>query len=270
MQQEQELVELFNLAGQTLVVTGGTRGIGRAIAGRALQYGARVVITGRRAEAVEAVAAELDPAGAMVVGLALDISSLGQVADFPSRVQDRVGDVDAVVLNAAVNPFFGPSASLPREAYQRVIDCNITSNVDLTNAFAPAMAARGNGSITVISSIGGLRGSTHLGAYALSKAADMQLVRNLAVEWGPQNVRANCIAPGLIRTDFARALWEDEDILRRRVHHTPLQRIGTPDEVAGLAIMLMSPSGRYITGQTLVVDGGVMAGSPWQTEGGNQ
>jgi NAD(P)-dependent dehydrogenase (short-subunit alcohol dehydrogenase family) len=202
--------------------------------------------------------------------VACNISREEELERLVDRTVDRWGRVDVLVCNAAVSPFFGPAADMPRAAYQKVIDCNITANVVLTNKVAPIMAAQGTGSIVIVSSIGGMRGSTHLGAYAISKAADMQLARNLAVEWGPQGVRANCVAPGLIRTDMAKAFVDVPDVLRRRVHHTPLQRIGEVDEVAASIVMLAGPGGAYISGQTIIIDGGTLAGSPWQTHGGDE
>jgi len=162
-----------------------------------------------------------------------------------------------LVCNAAVNPYFGPSRDIPDSAFDRIMECNVRSNFWLCHMVAPQMMERKDGSMIIVSSIGGLRGSATLGVYGISKAADMQLARVLAVEYGPHNIRANVIAPGLIRTDFARALWEDPDNLKRRTATTPLRRIGEPDEIAGAAIMLAGKAGRYVTGQTIVVDGGV-------------
>ncbi|MCL4748233.1 MAG: SDR family oxidoreductase, partial [Burkholderiaceae bacterium] len=170
------------------------------------------------------------------------------------------GQVDVLVCNAAVNPYFGPSVEMSDEAYDRVMDSNVRSNFWLCNMVAPGMAGRGGGSIVIVSSIGGLQGSDRLGVYGISKAADIQLARNLAVEWGASNVRANCIAPGLVRTDFAKALWSDPGILGKTVEHTPLRRIAEPDEIAGAAVFLAAPASSFVTGQTIVVDGGRLAG----------
>jgi NAD(P)-dependent dehydrogenase (short-subunit alcohol dehydrogenase family) len=259
---------LFDLTGQVVVITGSTRGIGRAIAARMVEHGARVVVSGRKPDAVTEARDELAAGGGEVLGAVCDIARRDHLERLVAAALDRWGRIDTLVCNAAVSPFFGPSRQMPDEAFARVMDCNVRSNVWLTNAVVPGMAERGGGSVIIVSSIGGLRGSTHLGAYAISKAADMQLARNIAVEWGPRNVRANCIAPGLVRTDFARALWADPDVLRRRVKDTPLQRIGEPDEIAGAAVFLASSAGSYTTGHCLTVDGGVLAGSPWQTAGG--
>jgi NAD(P)-dependent dehydrogenase (short-subunit alcohol dehydrogenase family) len=165
------------------------------------------------------------------------------------------------VCNAAVNPYMGPAAGASDEVYERIMGANVRSNFWLCNMVLPQMAARGGGSVIIVSSIGGLRGSAQLGLYAISKAADMQLARNICVEWGPMNIRANAIAPGLIRTDFARALWENPEIYRKRTRDTPLQRIGEPDEIAGAAVFLASRAGSFVTGHTLVVDGGTTAGT---------
>jgi hypothetical protein len=161
------------------------------------------------------------------------------------------------VCNAASNPYYGPMAGIGDEQFRKVLDNNILSNHWLIGMVAPGMCERRRGSIVIVSSIGGLRGSGILGAYCISKAADLQLARNLAVEFGPQNVRVNCIAPGLVRTDFARALWEDPDLLAARTATTPLRRIGEPDEIAGAAVFLASPASTFMTGQVIVVDGGV-------------
>ena len=169
---------------------------------------------------------------------------------------EALGPVDVLVANAAVNPWAGPMAELPDRAFDKVMATNIRSNHWLANMVLPGMKAKGGGSITFISSIGGLIGTDVLGAYALSKAAEMQLARNLAVEHGPDNIRANTIAPGMVRTDFARYLWENPETLERTTQRTPLRRIADPDEIAGAAVFLASAAGSFITGQTLVIDGG--------------
>ncbi len=245
------------------VVTGGSRGIGRATA---LALGARghaVVVgyAGNAAQADETVAA-IVAAGGEAVAQACNIGRKEELQALVGRTVAEWGRVDALVCNAAVNPYFGPSAGIPDDAWDRIMGSNIRSNHWLANMVLPGMAERGDGSVTIVSSIAGLRGSTTLGAYGVSKAADMQLVRNLACEWGGRGIRANCIAPGLVRTDFARALWEDPANLKKRTRGTPLGRIGEPDEIAGAAVFLAAPSGRFMTGQTIVIDGGVLAGAP--------
>lgn len=253
---------LFDLSGQVAVITGSSRGIGRAIAERMAEHGARVVVSSRKADACEAVAEAIRGRGGEALVMPCNISRKEELQGLVDATLARWGRIDALVCNAAVNPHFGPSATIPDDAWDRIMASNIRSNHWLCNMALPGMAERGAGSVVVVSSIAGLRGSTSLGAYGISKAADMQLVRNLAVEWGPRGIRANCIAPGLVRTDFARALWEDPANLARRTRDTPLQRIGEPDEIAGAAVFLASAAGSFMTGQTIVIDGGVLAGAP--------
>ena len=252
---------LFDLTGKVAVVTGSSKGIGRAIAERMAEHGARVVVSSRKADACETVAAGIRARGGEAAVIPCHIARKDELQALVEKTTALWGGIDILVCNAAVNPYFGPAAGISDEAYGRIMDANVRSNFWLCNMVAPQMAERGGGAIVIVSSIGGLRGSPLLGVYCLSKAADMQLARNVAVEWGPRQVRANCIAPGLVRTDFARALWEDPDIYRKRTRDTPLQRIGEPDEIAGAAIFLASAAGSFTTGQTIVVDGGVTAGS---------
>ena len=253
---------LFDLSGQVAIVTGASRGIGRAIALRMAQHGARVVVSSRKAEACQLVVEEIAAAGGEAVAQACNIGRKEDLQALVDAAASRWGRIDAAICNAAVNPHFGPMAGLPDEAFDKIMASNVRSNLWLANMVAPGMAERGGGTIVIVSSIGGLRGSPVLGAYGISKAADMQLARNLAVEWGPRNIRANCIAPGLVRTDFARALWENPETYRKRTRDTPLKRIGEPDEIAGAAVFLASAAGSFMTGQTIVIDGGVLAGSP--------
>ena len=254
--------DLFDLRGQVAVITGSSRGIGRAIAERMAEHGARVVVSSRKQDACEEVAAGIRARGSEALVQPCNISRKDELQALVDRTIGEWGRIDTLVCNAAVNPYFGPSSGIPDEAWDRIMGSNIRSNHWLCGMVLPGMAERGGGSVIIVSSIAGLRGTATLGAYGVSKAADMQLARNLAVEWGPRGIRANCIAPGLVRRDFGRALWEDPDNLRRRTKDTPLQRIGEPDEIAGAAVFLAAPSGRFMTGQTMVIDGGVLAGPP--------
>ena len=254
--------KLFDLTGKVAVVTGSSKGIGRAIAERLAEHGAKVIVSSRKADACEAVAQGIRAKGGEAHVIPCNISRKDELKALVDGTNAKWGAIDVLVCNAAVNPYYGPSAGISDEAYDRIMGSNVRSNFWLCNMVAPQMAERGGGSIIVVSSIGGLRGSATLAVYCLSKAADLQLVRNVAVEWGPKNVRANCIAPGLVRTDFARALWENPAILKKRTKDSPLQRIGEPDEIAGAAVFLASPAGSFMTGQTMVIDGGVTAGSP--------
>jgi NAD(P)-dependent dehydrogenase (short-subunit alcohol dehydrogenase family) len=250
------LDELFGLRGATALITGSSRGIGRAIAERMAQAGARVVISSRNQDACDEVAQGIRATGGEAIAVACNISTKPDLEQLVNRTRDAFGKIDVLVCNAAVNPHFGPTQEIPDSAFEKVLANNIRSNHWLCQLVIPEMAERRSGSVLIVSSIGGLKGSSTLGTYGLSKAADMALARNLAVEWGPRNVRVNCIAPGLVRTDFARALWENPDIYQQTVQRYPLRRIGEPDEIAGTAVFLASAAGSFITGQTIVVDGG--------------
>jgi NAD(P)-dependent dehydrogenase (short-subunit alcohol dehydrogenase family) len=252
-------VNLFSLEGQVAIITGSSRGIGRAIALRMAEHGAKVVVSSRKVAACEEVVKTIqDKYGKdRAIAIAANISSKDNLANLVAETDRHWGQVNVLVCNAASNPYYGPQAGIADEQFRKILDNNIVANHWLINLVAPQMIQRKAGSIIIVSSIGGLRGSSVIGAYCISKAADMQLARNLAVEYGPHNVRVNCIAPGLIKTDFARALWEDEAMLKERMVTTPLRRIGEPDEIAGAAVFLASQAGSYVTGQSLVVDGGV-------------
>ena len=252
---------LFDLTGKVAVVTGSSKGIGRAIAERLAEHGARVVVSSRKEDACETVAAGIRARGGQAMVIPCHIARKEALQALVDRTTAAWGGIDILVCNAAVNPYLGPAAGASDEVYERIMGANVRSNFWLCNMVLPQMAARGGGSVIIISSIGGLRGSAQLGLYAISKAADMQLARNICVEWGPKNIRANAIAPGLVRTDFARALWEDPVLYRKRTKDTPLQRIGEPDEIAGAAVFLASKAGSFMTGQTLVIDGGTTTGT---------
>ena len=251
--------DLFDLSGQVAVITGSSRGIGRAIAERMAEHGARVVISSRKLEPCQEVAQAINArhGAGRAIAVAANISSKEALQALVDRTMAEFGRIDTLVCNAASNPYYGPMAGISDDMLRKTLDNNIISNHWLIAFVAPQMVARRAGSIIIVSSIGGLRGSTVIGAYCISKAADMQLARNLAREYGPHNLRVNCIAPGLIRTDFARALWDNPVALAARSAETPLRRIGEPDEVAGAAVYLAAPASRFMTGQTLVVDGGV-------------
>jgi len=247
----------FDLTGQVAVITGSSRGIGRSAAEIMASLGAKVVISSRKADACEAVAAAIKKAGGEAIVIPCNISRKEEVEALVKRTLEQWGKIDTLVCNAAVNPYFGPLANIPDEPFDKIMSSNIKSNLWLCNFAIPGMAEKGGGSVVIVSSIGGLRGSTMLGAYGISKAADFQLARSLAAEWGPRNVRINCVAPGLIRTDFARALWEDEKILKPQLVATPLRRIGEPDEIGGIVAFLASKAASFMTGTVVVADGGV-------------
>lgn len=252
-------MSLFDLSGKVAIVTGSSRGIGRAIAVRMAEQGAKVVISSRKQEACADVVAEINAARGEGTAIAVpaNISSKEDLQRLVDATNAAFGKIDILVCNAASNPYYGPMAGISDEQFRKILDNNVLANHWLIGMVAPQMLARRDGSIIIVSSIGGLRGSHVIGAYNVSKAADMQLARNLAVEYGPHNVRVNCIAPGLIKTDFARALWEDPERLKEVNERVPLRRIGDPDEIAGTAVYLASRAGSFVTGQNIVVDGGV-------------
>ena len=249
-------MSLFSLENKIALITGSSKGIGRAIAEHMAEQGAKVVISSRNQDACEEVAAGINGQGGEAIAFACNINYQEQLENLVTQTQKQLGSVNILVCNAALNPYFGPSQDIPDEAFEKIMHANIGSVHRLCQLVIPGMAEGGGGSVIIISSIGGLKGSDKLGAYSISKAADMQIARNLAVEWGPKNVRVNSIAPGLVRTDFARALWENPEIYEATVSKYPLRRIGEPHEIAGAAVMLASSAGSFTTGQTIVIDGG--------------
>lgn len=250
-------MSLFDMRGKTAIITGGSRGIGRAIAIHYAAHGANVVISSRKLDACEAVAAEINAAGGgKALPIAANISDKDGLAQMVADARRHFGSVDVLVANAASNPYYGPMGDMEDAAFRKILDNNILSNHWLAQLCLPDMLEKRDGAIIIISSIGGLKGSPTIGAYCVSKAADMQLARNYAVEYGQFGIRTNCIAPGLIRTDFAKALWDNPEVEARYNAMHPMRRIGMPDEIAGAALLLGSGAGTYINGQTIVVDGG--------------
>ncbi|MGH6696968.1 SDR family NAD(P)-dependent oxidoreductase [Sphingopyxis sp.] len=251
-------MSLFDMSGKVAVITGSTRGIGKAIAEEMAAHGARIVISSRKQDACDAVAAELNArhGEGTAIGVAANISAKKALQNLIDKSRESFGRIDVLVCNAASNPYFGPMAGITDEQFRKVLANNIVANHWLIAMAMPEMIARKDGSIIIISSIGGIRGSTVLGAYCISKAADMQLARNLACELGRHNIRVNCIAPGLIKTDFAKALWDDPKTLKNATAGAALKRIGEAQEIAGTAVFLASGASTFLTGQTIVVDGG--------------
>ena len=248
---------LFDLTGKVAVITGSSRGIGKAIAEHMAAHGAKVVISSRKAGPCDEVAAAINartPGHAIAVPA--NISSKDDLQRLMDETRKAFGKIDILVCNAASNPFYGSQLDISDEAFTKILANNIIANNWMIGMVAPEMKARMDGSIIVVSSIGGLRGTSVIGAYAISKAADMQLARNLAQELGPFNVRINCVAPGLVKTDFAKALWDTPAGEARASSGTPLRRLGEPDDLAGAAVYLASRAGAWTTGQTIVVDGG--------------
>ena len=250
------------MTGQVAIITGSSRGIGKAIAEEMAVHGAKVVISSRKADACDLVTDAINArhGAGTAITIPANISSKESLQALVDGMRKAFGKVDALVCNAASNPYYGPMAGISDEQFNKILTNNIVANNWLVSMVAPEMIARGNGSITIISSIGGIRASTTIGAYCISKAADMQLARNLAHEYGPSGVRVNCIAPGLIKTDFAKALWDNPETLARSTATAALRRIGEPEEIAGAAVFLASRAGAFTTGQTIVIDGGVTSG----------
>jgi len=247
----------FRLDGKVAIVTGSSRGIGRSIAEHLATFGARVVISSRKQGPCEDVAQAIRANGGQAIAVPANISEKAQLEQLVAETRRQLGPVDILVCNAASNPYYGPMAGLPDDAFDKILRNNVLANHWLANMVLPEMAQRKDGVVIIVSSIGGLKGSATLGAYGISKAADMQLARNLAVEWGKHNIRVNCIAPGLVKTDFARALWENPQLLARTEAVTPLGRIGDPDDIGGIAVFLAARAGAFVTGQTIVADGGI-------------
>jgi NAD(P)-dependent dehydrogenase (short-subunit alcohol dehydrogenase family) len=249
-------MSMFDLSGKVAVVTGGSRGIGRSICEQMAAHGAKVVVSSRKLPACEAVVAGIKAKGGEAAAVAASISDKAQLEGLVAFARKTYGRIDILVCNAAANPYFGPLTGLKDEVFHKIMQNNVLSNLWLMNAVGPEMAERRDGVVIIVSSIGALVGSSHIAAYNMSKAADLSLVKSLAMEWGKHNIRINAIAPGLIKTDFARALWENPDNLARRTARDPLRRIGEPHEIAGCAVFLASAAGAFTTGQNFVIDGG--------------
>ncbi|MGB0844056.1 MAG: SDR family NAD(P)-dependent oxidoreductase [Alphaproteobacteria bacterium] len=252
-----EMTYSTNLSGKVALVTGSTKGIGLAMAEAFAEAGAKLVISSRKQDECDEVAASFVSRGWSAVGIAANI---GRVEDLEKLVAESVsafGGVDILACNAAVNPAYGPLSKILDEAWHKIFQANVFGAHKLAQLCAPKMVERGGGSIIMLASIAGLIGSRNIGAYGVSKAANAALARNLAVEWGRKNIRVNAIAPGLVVTKFAQALWDDEERAKKVVGATPLGRLGEPADIAGMALFLASGLSRFVTGQTLVVDGGM-------------
>lgn len=256
-------MNLFDLTNKVALITGSTKGIGEAIAGRMAEHGAKVVISSRKADACETVAANINAKygqGKRVAApIPCNINYKEQLQALVDQTHATFGKIDILVCNAALNPAYGPMSKITDDAFDKILGANIRSNHWLAQMVLPDMIEKKDGAIIIVSSVGGYRGSQVIGTYCISKAADLQLARNLAVENGPHNVRVNCLAPGLVKTDFARALWDTPEAERRSSSGTPLRRLGEPDDIAGAAVFLASRAGAWMTGQSIIIDGGALA-----------
>ncbi len=255
---------LFDLTGKVAIVTGSTKGIGKASAEALAEHGAKVTISSRNQDDCDAVAAEINAAfgDGTAIGVAAGLSSKDALQALVDATRAAFGRIDVLVCNAASNPYYGPMGGIEDAQLRKVLDNNIVANHWLIQMVASEMVERGaregdGGSIILVSSIAGIRGTPTIGAYGISKAADMALARNLAHEFGPHGVRVNAIAPGLVQTDFARALWEDPERAKETNSRVPLRRIGQPDEIAGAVVYLASRASAFMTGHAMVIDGGV-------------
>ena len=250
---------LFDMTGKVALITGSTKGIGRSIAEEMARCGARVVISSRKADVCEQVAGELTAQGFEAIAIPCHVGKKEQLQNLVDKTIEAWGQIDVLVCNAATNPVYGTTQEMTDDAWDKIMDTNVKGTFWLTQMVLPQMAERGEGAVVLLSSIAGIRGNTVIGTYGVSKAAEAALARNLAVEWGPSGIRVNSIAPGLIKTDFAKALWEDPVRVKRAEDKTPLRRIGDPVDIAGLAVFLSTPASAYITGQVIVADGGETA-----------
>ena len=251
-------MSLFNLKNKSFLITGSSKGIGKSIAFHAADHGAQVIISSRKLDACKETANEINEHCGTEVAFPIqaNIAHEEELNNLVDQTNKLLGKIDVLICNAATNPFMGSMADIPSDAFDKVMNNNIKANHILTNLVTPQMIERKDGVIIIISSVGGTIGSNLIGTYNISKAADIQMVKNIAVEYGHNNIRANTVAPGLIRTDFARGLWENPVIHDQYTKTHPMRRIGEPDEVAGAVIMLASDAGKYINGQTIIVDGG--------------
>jgi len=249
------MTSIFDLGGKVALVTGSTRGIGKSIAEELARAGAKVAVSSRKAEACESTRKEFEDKGFAVIARPCNVSRKEELQALVDATLGKWGRIDIVVANAASNPYYGPLTGIPDEAFDKIFANNVKSVLWLAAMTLPEM--KEGGSFIVVGSIGGLLANTVIGAYGISKAADHHLVRNLAAEWGPKNVRVNAIAPGLVKTEFARALWEDDKRRNERIEATPLRRLGEPRDIGGIAVFLASDAAAFITGQCIVADGGV-------------
>src|SRR6185503_19999021 len=252
---------MFSLAGKVALITGSTKGIGKSIAEEMANVGAKVVISSRKADACEAVRAEFEARGQEAISVPCKVGGKEELQNLVERTHAKWGRIDILVCNAASNPAFGPIERGSDAAFDKIMLTNVKSVFWIGNMVLPQMAQRGGGNMIIISSIGALRGNSSTGLYGTSKAAEAGLCRALACEWGPKGIRVNCIAPGIIKTDFARALWEDETRRKAREAAAPLRRLGEPKDIGGIAVFLASEASAYVTGQMIVADGGVTIAS---------
>ena len=254
----EDVLSRLRLDGKVAIVTGGTRGIGLAIATTFARAGAHVVVSSRKAEHVDAATKALQSEGLSVVGLTAHMGKAADAHELAARAVEHFDGIDIIVNNAAANPIFGPLQQASDEAYEKIMSVNLKGPLELCRTAHNVMASRGGGAIVNIASIGGISPEAGLGLYSVSKAALVSLTKVMAQEWGADGIRANVICPGLIKTKFSQVLWQDPHITHEMLGHQPLRRIGTPEDVAGLALFLASDAASYCTGGVYMVDGGYL------------
>ena len=248
----------FDLNDKVAIITGSSRGIGKGIAVRFSELGAKIIVSSRKIDACEQVVQEIVASGGIASSFECNISNKNACEGLINFAKEKYGKIDILVCNAASNPYYGKLAEIPDESFDKIMNNNVKSNLWLCKSAIPYLKENENGSsIIIVSSIAGLQGVKNLGAYSISKTADIGLIRSLAVELGKYKINVNGLCPGIIKTDFAKALWENPEILKDVESYAPLQRIGTTDEVAGAAILLASKPGAFITGQVITMDGGI-------------
>ena len=249
-------MKAFDLTGKVAIVTGSSKGIGRSIAEQMASAGATVVVSSRKADACEPVAQAIRQAGGKAEVIPANVGREEDRVRLVDETVKRLGRLDVMVCNAAANPYYGPLAKVDDAAYHKTMDTNVLGSLRLSTLAHPHLVKQGGGAVIFVASIAGLRGVPNLGPYSISKAAVIQMARSLAVEWGRDNVRVNCILPGLVKTDFARALWDNPALAEEGLRRNPMGRLGEPDDIGPAAVFLASRAGAWITGSAIVIDGG--------------
>lgn len=257
----QRIKQLFQLDNKVAIVTGASKGIGEAMARGLAEFGAKVVISSRKQDAVDDVAANFQADGLEAVGIACHVGKSDDCENLVQKTIEQYGRVDILINNAGTNPYFGPINAMSNEAYQKTMDINLNSAIKLSNLVYPHMKLQGGGSIIHISSVEGYHATKYMPAYNISKAALIMLGKNQAVEWGHDKVRVNIICPGFVKTKLSAALWKDEKMHESLIRSTPLERLAHPDEMAGLAVFLASNASSFCTGEAIVNDGGILNGN---------
>ena len=259
MSAQKRIQPLFQLDNKVAIVTGASKGIGEAMARGLAEFGAKVVISSRKREAVDAVAESFQNDGLEAIAIAANMGNVEEAQTLIDQTVDAYGGIDIIINNAAANPVFGPIQNTEEPAFDKILNVNLKGPFELCKKAYPILKQRGGGSIINISSIGGLTPERGIGIYSVSKAGLINLTKVMAQDWGADNIRVNAICPGLIKTKFSEALWGNEPILDRFLQQIPLNRVGTSDDVAGLAVYLASDAAAYCTGGVYLIDGGYTA-----------